>query len=172
MKINHKTVVYMLVSILTLTFSSCQLLSEDKSIVLNQGKIFKEDAEGVYSAFRDRDTEELEDMFCEKAAKDQDLRMEIESIFDFIDGNIISYEKFFCSGESTSVEDGKTIRLNGEPNLMNVKTDSGALYRIQFSDILIYDADPTWVGIAEIAVTRIENDSYTDSFKIGVPFDY
>lgn len=138
-------------------FSSCGIISKEETIQINQNRIITEKASTIYEAIKDKDTKTLKESFCSKVIANHDLDSEIQKMFDFIDGEFISYEKVTDPGIGETIENGETSRLIGAPLIHNVKTSTNHEYDVLVEIVLVYNTDNSWEGVTEICV--IDNQS-------------
>ena len=106
-----------------------------------------------------KDKEGLKSMFSKYVTQNNDLDKEIDEFFEFIEGEIISYDE--PDGDETgavfSPNESKRIReLGGE--IKNIKTDKGKTYSISFMAYYVYNPNKDKVGMYAIGV--IDEDSW------------
>ena len=89
-------------------------------------------------------------------------------MYDFFDGEIVSYQWISDpeTGELTS--NGEVERLNGNPYLKTVKTSTGHEYDICVQIVLIYK-DTEWEGVTQLGIHDKQTDGY---LRVGIAFDY
>lgn len=150
------------------SFSSCGIISENSKTAISQDKICQETCEEVFEYIKDHDTENLIELFSEESAEKHDLEKEIEEMYDFIDGNLDSYESISDPATGESVRDGKIVRLNGSPWIKGVKTTTGHEYIILVEIVLIYE-DKNYEGVAQIGINDVNTE---ERLGIGEPFVY
>ena len=69
----------------------------------------------IIQYFKDKDSEKLKGLFCEYAlTKDNSIDREIESAFDFIDGDIVSFDEPFTAAAGSIVEGVRYIKIINE----------------------------------------------------------
>lgn len=121
--------------------------------------------EQVFDSVRNHDKEKLKSLFCKKLQETHDLDKEIDEFFDFIDGEIISYDEPDGGpgvGKRTA-EDGLIIdQITGE--IYNIKTDTGKTYSIVECAYRIYKSDESLVGITGIRI--IDEDKLEKEGKL------
>ena len=137
-------------------------------IVKNQNKLCTETAEKVFDSLKDHDTEALMSMFCQKVKNKSNFEQELAKMYDFFDGEIVSYQWISDpeTGELTS--NGEVERLNGNPYLKTVKTSTGHEYDICVQIVLIYK-DTEWEGVTQLGIHDKQTDGY---LRVGIAFDY
>lgn len=129
----------------------------------------KSTAEHAITLFADKELNELIKLFSEdiqENRKDETIA-EIEKIYDFFDGEIISYEFDSEGGVEAKKSDGKVyyydcfLRFNAE-------TDNGTVYKIRFTYHYIWDEKPEYEGICKIKVTEKENSD--NKIEAGITY--
>lgn len=169
MKSYMKRVIELLIIMVScVSISSCSIISEEQKTELNQNKICIEICEEVFEYIKDHDTEKLLKTFSQKAANTHDLEKEIESMYEFIEGDFESYESISDPATGESVRDGKIVRLNGDPWIRGVKTTTGREYIVLVEIVLIYE-DEDCEGVAQIGINDVETK---ERIGVGEPFKY
>ena len=106
-----------------------------------------------------KDKEGLKSMFSKYVTQNHDLDKEIDEFFEFIDGEIVSYDE--PDGDETygvhSKDESKRIRkLEGW--IKTIKTSKGRNYSIYFNNYYLYNPNKDKVGMDAIGV--IDEDSW------------
>lgn len=114
--------------------------------------------EEILNNIQGRDADSLKEMFCERTKKTYDLDKEIAQAFEFIDGEIISYDKPDKGSQSKSTTPQETTELSFGGHIDNIKTDTGKNYKIEFYYNHICAEDEEYVGIEFIDI--IDEDTY------------
>lgn len=130
----------------------------------------REYCEIVYNALCDNSTQPIESLFCEKTKNTHDLEDEITQAFGFLNGKIVSYERFSVSTNGEKVRNGKTIESHSSPRIEGLKTDSGKIYDVVINNREVCLKDSSIVGFSQITILEIDpNDHYAklNEFKIG-----
>ncbi|MBR1751725.1 MAG: DUF5104 domain-containing protein [Ruminococcus sp.] len=125
----------------------------------HQEKLCFETCEKVYNALKDHDADTLKEMFCQKVKDENNLDVGVETLLDFISGDIVSYERISSPATSERVRDGKTERLNGVSTIKNVTASDGNVYDINVSIVLIYK-EKQWEGVTQIGIYQKDSDAY------------
>lgn len=136
--------------------------------VAHQNKHCVETAEKVYDAIKERDAQKLKDTLCKKVMDKKTLDDDIQSLFDFVSGDIESYRYITDPATSEEIRDGEIVRLNGYPTIKDVKTSDGTVYNITVWVVLIY-TDEDWEGVTKVSIRKEGSDKYR---KVGMEFDY
>ena len=100
-----------------------------------------------------QETESIEELFC-SYVKDThtDLESEIIGLFDFIEGDIISYdEPIGRRGGGRRTEDG-IIKESMGGLIENIKTSTGKTYSMGYGGYRIYKECPEYVGITDLTI--------------------
>ena len=185
-----KLISALLLMILTITFTGCQKIfngamemgnknGEEISEVIFDllGNDRKEYAETIFDAFVARDTDSLEELFCNQVRNNHDLQLSINQAFEFIDGNVVSFADIEISYGSFHFEDDELIRRSV---LEDVRTDTGNRYRIRiYNNVKFHDKD--YVGLHQLVITHLfvkngevfEIGEFIEFFKpIDIPNEY
>ncbi|MCL2108338.1 MAG: DUF5104 domain-containing protein [Oscillospiraceae bacterium] len=94
---------------------------------------------------------------------------QIKEAFDFIDGEIISYELPTSTGSGEAAYGGgRTTYEDMSPIIKEVATDTGKVYQIHFYYIFICEDNPSEEGLRSISVQMIEGlHGFSDNMRIG-----
>lgn len=130
---------------------------------VNQGKYGREQAEEILRCFDEKDVSSLKAMFCEKVASTHDLDKEITEAMNLYNGKSISHDKIQVGGGDTGYH-GVITDNHIWYNINNIKTDSGSFYTIATHSYIIYEKDPTCIGITYL--TFIDENSH-EKIEIG-----
>ena len=90
-------------------------------------------------------------MLCEKLQNTPNIKEQIEQTFDFIEGDVISYETTYASGNGKWSEDGKAKKVifRGCEQIM---TPAGNEYLLLITCYDENDFEPELIGITEISL--------------------
>ncbi|NLZ46438.1 MAG: DUF5104 domain-containing protein, partial [Clostridiales bacterium] len=118
----------------------------------------------IFECFLDKDSEELKSLFSKNIQDSYEHDTEIQEAFNYIDGNIISYDKpdGEIQGESRRGEKGVTELIFGG-KIRNIETDKGKVYSISFTSYAINKDDENNVGVLSIGVIDSELQKKSDS---------
>lgn len=148
------------VLMLLFVFSACSNdISENNKSCSNKDVGLNYYGQTTIDAFMNNDIETLKNIFCKNVSDSHDLKGEIQNAFDFIDGNIISYEKINSEETGGTRRDGETIRRTGFSDIIGIKTDSGKSYEILLLCVLEYSEDISHVGVQDISVYEVNYTS-------------
>lgn len=112
-------------------------------------KLAKERQTEIMECFINKDGETLKGFFSEYVLENYPyIDKQIEAAFDFLDGEIVSYDEPFpgAVGSFEKKDYGATTR--------NIITDKGTEYTIGFKGWYAYDKEPDKVGITVITITN------------------
>lgn len=125
---------------------------EDIYIVISEDEVNQE-AERVVNivinALKEKDADAIKNLFSEYARKeDSDIDKQIEDMFNFIDGNIVSTGEILAgySGGSTSAERGD-IKTLYSGSIYDVTTDKGKTYFITIDGIYNFNWNEDKEGV-------------------------
>ena len=114
----------------------------------------KTNAELVLQYIQEKNTDAIYDMLCKRLKKQPDISERIEETFDFIEGDVVSYETGYASGGMASTRTGK-YRKAEYRNCSPIETTSGKTYQLVISYYDQNDFDRDLVGI--YGITLIDN---------------
>ena len=117
--------------------SSCSFLSKEPE---------KTNAELVLQYIQEENTDAIYDMLCKELQETPNIKEQIEQTFDFIEGDVISYEKGYISGDAKWSDDGKT-KMDLGRSCKSIKTTSGKVYHLGLSYYDENDFEPELVEI-------------------------
>lgn len=120
----------------------------------------------VIDCFINKDSETLKEMFCSRAKIDPDFDKQIDEAFEYINGNIISYDDYIPSASSANYDEGKLVERFYSPRIKNIKTDAKRTYKIVINLYTVYDKDEERVGINSLTVRENSEDSV---YRLGLP---
>lgn len=186
----RKVFLLLIISLITCTLGSCKYYdsvyeesqdddvydSEDNSEIYNEfGKERWDwdDSDGdecalkVIDCFINKDSETLKEMFCSRAKIDPDFDKKIEEAFEFIDGNIISYDDYIACDSGVEYDEGKVVERYYGPSIKNIKTDAQRTYNLYFDLYTVYDKDEEKVGITSLTI--YERERKDSRYTLGLP---
>lgn len=183
----RKALIPLMFSLIAYTFSSCKYYApvpeniQDDNIYTTvtteiHNDFAKErwdwdDSEGdecalkVMDCFINKDSETLKEMFCSKAKIRPDFDEQINEAFEFIDGNIISYDDYIASMDEVAYDEGKVVRKYHAPVTDHIKTDKNRTYKITINLYTVLDKDEGRVGITSLTVRENKDNAY----RVGLP---
>lgn len=134
---------------LTMILSSCFVnehvdgrdIKEDAAKMMEC--VVNEDAEGLFDFYND----DMKDNYREKTLR------EIQQLFEYIDGSIVSYKYKGQGGGMESKKHGTIYHYNCYP-AFDFTTDTGQAYIIKFSYEYIWDEHPEYEGISKIIIYK------------------
>ena len=150
-----KSLLLVLILMYVLSFSGCTLITFSNE---SSGEIeYVQKAEVVFDALKEKNTEKVISMFCQKSQDSHDLKSEIEDVYDFLDGNLVSYENISGGSGGETFESGIKVRANSCPEITGVITDTEHEYTIYVQIVSVYSDDSEWEGVTLITIFD-END--------------
>lgn len=134
----------------------------DEGAYVTPDRLIKQQSETIIEGIKNKDATSIESMFCSYAREnDSQLIDKIEKIFEFIEGEIISYDEPSPSPASgESVEGEGFVKRDKSGSISNICTSNGKKYRIVHGTYLVWKEHPEYEGVAEIKV--IDVDRYTE----------
>lgn len=154
---------------LMIYLSGCRVLDIADNLIDNIKQESKlptnlETAQELLNCFNNEDASALKEMLCERSRKLDDIDEQIQDAFDFIDGDITSFNENVTGSEGKSTRYGTTTELDRFFSIDEILTDTEQEYTIYVSENLIYQNDPKREGITQIT---IEDESDESKITIG-----
>ena len=131
-------------SVMAIALSSCGLIKEKEPE--------KPKAEVILEYIQERNTDAIYALLCQRLQNAPDIKKRIEETFDFIDGEIISYEINNSSGNAKWEDEKAKIILYSCCN--QIKTRSDKEYQLIISYYDENDFEPELVGVYRIAMVE------------------
>ena len=157
-----KKIIYILTSLIMLiSFTSCDEDEEYKT----PDQLAKERQTEIMECFINKDKETLKSFFSEYVInKYPDIDSQIDEAFNFLDGEIGSYD------EPDSSASGPSDRKSYGGTTLNILTDKETEYRISFTGWLSNCEQPDKVGIIRVKIANMTGE-YDDNklLYIGEP---
>lgn len=154
---------------LMIFLSGCRVLDIADNLIDNIKQESKlptnlETAQELVNCFNNEDASALKEMLCQRSQELDDIDEQIQDAFDFIEGNITSFDENVTGSEGKSTEYGTTTKLDRFFSIDDIVTYAEQEYSIYVSENLIYQNDSKREGITQIT---IENESDESEVKIG-----
>lgn len=149
--------------IIIMLFSSTSCIGES----FEMQEEIKDTAGKVMEYIANEDADSLFNMFSpyiKENRKDETMN-EIEKAFEYIDGEIVSYEYRGEGGGGKSKRDGKIVLYRCYPEFGEVITDTGTEYIVSITHYHIWDEKPEWEGVGKIVI--YEEDDVECGIVIG-----
>ena len=129
--------------------------------------VAQKQSEEIWECIENKDAEKLKSLFCPKIQDTHNLDLEIERFFQYIDGEIISYDRPYGNYGGGSKKDGIDTESHLWGRIKNINTDTGKIYSIGFESYLVYKKDEEYEGVNEIYVIDVNlyADGYLDDGK-------
>ncbi|MDE7295421.1 MAG: DUF5104 domain-containing protein, partial [Oscillospiraceae bacterium] len=118
----------------------------------------EECAVNVMDCFINEDVEGLKKLFCYKVNHGTDLDKEITEAFEFIDGNIISYDDDSSCTSRVAYDEGKAVERYYCPFVDNITTDKNKVYTMNIGLYTVYEKDDGYVGVDAIVIRNSNGD--------------
>ena len=162
----------MLVIVMSLfLFSSCDKIghrNESGGIIIGEGQKADERMEQIISAIKANDKEALKSLFSKKALDEiDDLDGEVDSLFNFIQGDITSWERDGWASDE-SIEYGKKSLMIRFAINVNTDKDKYRFFIIDYSTDTI-NPDNEGVYMLEVRLAETHNSgSWQDRMRPGI----
>ena len=137
-------------------------------------QIARDVAQDIMDCFINKDEETLFSLLSPDAQEFHLTKEQIQEAFDFIDGEIISYDlPTDTGGGGKSIDGRRVISENMTPWIENIITNSKKMYRITFNYRLILESDKNAKGVRDIFISLIddENGKFIERMAIGIELE-
>ena len=155
---------------LTLLLSSCKFPPEFVSTWDNAKK-----TEDIMDSIKDGGREELAEHFSEYLRTEHydELLADIDEMYDFLGGDVISYDKpKNCGYSQKSTDHGDiTLYISG-PDVCNVVTSDGKNLWFAFTYTVIDDKLPENAGLNQIYISYMDREENDDSVIVSGNTEY
>ena len=131
--------------------------------------------QAIYDGLCNKDIEGIAKYFCETTKKTHDLEEEIQGAFEFIDGDIVSYDNFLISSGGEKVRDGEVVEKHSSPRINRISTNTGKVYKVVIQNREICLEYPEYEGFSQISIFYVNPDldvSDWEEYDIGEYIDY
>ncbi len=159
-----KALLFILVSVSLLT--SCSITKE-----LNIKSETKKEIETMMELIQNEDTDELIKHFSPDVTDIHNdfLVKEIEQLYFYLDGKILSYDEPTDTGYSQEAVDYGHIKLyRSNPDVENVETQDGRLLTFSFSYTVIDEKNSEHVGINQILIFTQNDNGSLDELQLDI----
>lgn len=129
----------------------------------NRSATVKKNTEQMMQCIIDRDAEKLLTFFSKDMRENESEKTleEIEALFEFIDGDIVSYS-YFSGGGSDSVSHGEVTFDVRTPQFQRTETTTGKIYTIELAYFHIWKEKPECEGLCKITAWPDEEGKKRD----------
>ena len=128
--------------------------ASSSSTYVSPETVVRKQIEIILQAVIDRDEKAIEELFCPYVREhDEQLQEEIIGMFDFIDGDIVSYDEpeIYRNGGTMTPLDGYVERSFGF-DVTNIYTSTGKVYSLGHDVYLVFKEKSDYVGVYDITV--------------------
>lgn len=138
----------------------CACASDRQEEYITPRQLANQQSEMILQGIIDEDVEPIKGVFAPYAKEIySDLDVQIEGMFAFIDGEIISYDEPDGGSWSRAMTEGEgTVKESIMGRVANVKTSTGKTYRIGHGGYSVYKKHPEYVGVTNITI--FDEDMY------------
>lgn len=143
-----------------LCLSSCSKYS----VFVDEGAVIKENAKQMMQCVIDRDAEKLLTFFPADMQENEseETLEEIGTLFEFIDGDIVSYS-YHSGSKSGSMSEFEHDYYYCTPEFRKIETTTGKIYTLQFGYQYIWKEKPEYEGLNKITI--FPGESWADLDK-------
>lgn len=151
--------------VIVLLFSFLMLTSCENEMLVHRQEI-QDVAEEAMEYFVNKDMDSLIEMFSVDIQENnrEEIEKQLEEMYEFIDGKIVSYTYDGEGGVEISKNDGKIDYYDAAPRFV-VVTDNDKEYVVKFLYYYIWDEMPEREGIGKIYVD--EKGNWKNTVRVG-----
>lgn len=158
-----RLLVLLLISSLLFSFAGCGMSIVRYYYRRNE---IKNIAEDMMQCVAEKDVDALFEYFDQnnKENGEEQLKEQIQQVFDYIDGNIVSYDEYSEGGGAEANNFGDIGLYTRNPQYQRVLTDSQKKYKIIFFYTHIDEEHPELIGLNIIRVFDLSKEhEYLDA---------
>lgn len=158
----RKQIVVLAVILANILLASCGLVFDEHKHQASRVK-------AIVSALEERDSTALKTLFSQKALDEADWDDDVDSLFDFFDGNIIAWEQNDGSSGDTVVADGKKTVMLRYGFDVTTDTDKYCFFVIDYAEDTI-DSSNKGLYMLEVCKESYGGkwDAWQDRMKAGI----
>jgi len=165
-----KHLVFILLVMVVLT--GCSLINKDedeKEEYQSPMEYSTEQSEYIMECIVNKDKEGLKSVFSKQVSKTHDLDKEIDEFFQFIDGEIVSYDEPEGSMGGGRKKDGEYVERTTGGQIENIKTDEGKTYEISFFTYWVCRDSEDREGVDSILIIEVPagGEIVNSKYRIG-----
>ncbi len=170
--------------ILQLFIPGCAMIKRqpiDATFKSNEYKVFTNEeieaetsavTDAIVEAIKSGDADAIEKVYCEETKEKHDIKNEAESLFQFIDGDVIEIQNSYAGiSSSTYYKDYGDIELFYSGRIEGIKTDTEKTYEIGFYGYFYYRDHDEKKGVSTIYAFETngnaEDGSTETGFRVG-----
>ena len=122
----------------------------------------------IYEGLKNKDKEKIKSVFSENELMNHSRKIDnkIDEVFDFIDGEIVTYKEVNGSCGGGKARDGEWVEESFVGYIYGIKTDTGREYTISYGGYLVDKDDTDNIGVSGFRITEKQPDS-DESIFVG-----
>lgn len=166
-----RLVICVLISVVILT-GCFNLTDENHRIYINRKEIAKEHAESLIESIQTNNIDSIADLFNQEIqSSEPNLNKNINNLYDYMDGNIVSYDSISMV-DGYSMREGQYVDIHINTEIRGIKTDTDNWYSIEINDFLIYSEDVDQEGAKSILIFHKKDinsgpENIIDCYSVG-----
>lgn len=149
---------------LLILFTGCTSNCGNSVRLKNDDVKVRDMSETIIECFINKDIETLKSMFCPIILSLDDIDEQIQGAFDFIDGEIISYDIPRVHAMHKQNHEGITTLHYIRPNIRNIESNLGKTYEIRYYSYLANTENNNRIGLS---LLRIISACGKEEYDIG-----
>ena len=122
----------------------------------------------IYEGLKNKDKEKIKSVFSENELMNHSRKIDnkIDEVFDFIDGEIVTYKEVNGSCGGGKARDDEWVEESFVGYIYGIKTDTGREYTISYGGYLVDKDDTDNIGVSGFRITEKQPDS-DESILVG-----
>ena len=122
----------------------------------------------IYEGLKNKDKDRIKSVFSENQLMNHSRKIDnkIDEVFDFIDGEIVTYKEVNGSCGGGKARDGEWVEESFVGYIYGIKTDTGREYTISYGGYLVDKDDTDNIGVSDFRITEKQPDS-DESIFVG-----
>ncbi len=134
---------------------SCLRFSGSGEKFVPPKEIAQQKSDSIMTAFMNHDKEAFKELLCPGLQEEHpDLDREMEELFAFVEGDIISYDLDYPTARGGSTTELGWVKQFITTKIIDIQTSSGKSYNIHYTFNTIYKGHPEQLGITYICIYK------------------
>ena len=122
----------------------------------------------IYEGLKNKDKEKIKSVFSENELMNHSRKIDnkIDEVFDFIDGEIVTYKEVNGNCGGGKARDGEWVEESFVGYIYGIKTDTGREYTISYGGCMIDKNDSDNIGVFYFKIWEKDSDG-DESILVG-----
>ncbi|MGN0632544.1 MAG: DUF5104 domain-containing protein [Oscillospiraceae bacterium] len=139
---------------MSIVLTSCSFPFSSKENTPGRVELAEQTQNEIMDCFLNKDSEGIINLMSPYVQQNYALDTEIEEAFEYIDGEIVSYDEPKFGASAAASDESGWVRYGYHGSTENVITDKGTEYTISFKGWCIYRDDASKVGVYRIYISN------------------